>query len=138
VGQEAVKVFNNIQTEIPSEIKMVQGILPAKGKKRGESRMPNVSLESAEDQMIRLSGCRIGSILLAGISGELMTEIGMLMKDYSPYKNTFIITHCNGSNGYLCTDDAYKEGGYEPMVSKTMPGTAEAILLTFKHLFQKM
>ncbi|MBK8501695.1 MAG: neutral/alkaline non-lysosomal ceramidase N-terminal domain-containing protein [Saprospiraceae bacterium] len=138
VGQEAVNVFNNIQTEIPAEIKMEQAILPAKGKKRGESRMPNVSLESDEDQMIRLSGCKIGSILLAGISGELMTEIGMQIKESSPYKNTFVITHCNGSNGYLCTDSAYKEGGYEPMVSKTMPGTADAILLIFRQLFQKM
>lgn len=138
VGEETIDVFTNIQTEIPDQIKVIQSELLASGKKRSDSRMPNVSLEKAEDQIIRLSGCKIGSIVLAGISGELMTEIGMQIKEYSPYKNTFIITHCNGSNGYLCTDAAYQEGGYEPMVSKTMPGTANAILLHFKHLFQKI
>jgi hypothetical protein len=138
VGQETIEIFSNIKTEIPDQIKMVQSQLPAAGKKRSDSRMPNVSLEKADDQIIRMSGCKIGSIVLAGISGELMTEIGMQIKESSPYKNTFIITHCNGSNGYLCTDAAYREGGYEPMVSKTMPGTADAILTKFSHLLQKI
>lgn len=33
------------------------------------------------------------------------------------------MSHCNGNSGYLCTDKAYPEGGYEIMVTKTMPGT---------------
>ena len=137
VGQEAIDVFATIETEIPDQIRMIQSEVPAAGKKRSDSRMPNVSLVKAEDQIIRLSGLKIGSIVLAAISGELMTEIGMQIKEFSPFKNTFVITHCNGSNGYLCTDAAYNEGGYEPMVSKTMPGTADAIIEHFKHLFQK-
>lgn len=67
-----------------------------------------------------------------------MTEIGMEIKELSPYKNTFIVTHCNGSNGYLCTDKAYEEGGYEPMVSKTMPGTERTILENVALLLQRL
>jgi hypothetical protein len=56
------------------------------------------------------------------------------VKEESPYKNTFIYTHCNGNSGYLCTDISYKEGGYEPMVSRTMPGTEEKISKTFREM----
>lgn len=138
LGEEAVRIFENIETHSPSEIQMIQAVFMAPGKKRSESRMAPVSLEESENQMIRIAVCKIGSILLAGISGELMTEIGMEIKEQSPYKNTFIVTHCNGSNGYLCTDKAYEEGGYEPMVSKTMPGTEKAIRENIVLLLQRM
>lgn len=127
LGEEAARVFTAIETTRPHSMKMIEATFIAEGKSRSESRMPNVSLEVGDPQTIRMSGLRIGSTSLVGISGELMTEIGMEIKDNSPYKNTFIVTHCNGSNGYLCTDTSYQEGGYEPMVSKTMPGTADKI-----------
>ena len=44
-----------------------------------------------------------------GGSGVVATELGIELKEKSPYKNTFIITHCNGSAGYLVTDKALKE-----------------------------
>ena len=138
LGEEAVRIFENIETYSPAEIQMIQADFMAPGKKRSESRMPPVSLEGSESQSIRIAVCKIGSILLAGISGELMTEIGMEIKELSPYKNTFVITHCNGSNGYLCTDKAYEEGGYEPMVSKTLPGTEDLILNNFKFILTKI
>jgi hypothetical protein len=68
---------------------------------------------------------------MAGLSGELMTTIGMKVKEQSPYRNTTLLTHCNGSSGYLCTDAAYQEGGYEPMVSRTMPGVEKIIVDNF-------
>ncbi len=71
---------------------------------------------------------KIGSIVLAGVSGEVMTTIGMKVKEQSPFRNTSIGTHCNGSSGYLCTDEAYQQGGYEPMVSRTAPGVEKIIV----------
>jgi len=81
-----------------------------------------------------LSTLKIGNLLFAGVSGELMTEIGMRIKAESPLKNTVIITHCNGSSGYLCTNLAYPEGGYEVMVSRTMPGTEYLISENLKKM----
>lgn len=138
VGEEAAKVFMNIKTYVPGILRSQYAVTTAKGKKRSESRMPNTTLVEGDDQRIRFSVLRIGTIILAGISGELMTEIGMDIKHGSPYKSTFIVTHCNGSNGYLCTDKAYEEGGYEPMVSKTMPGTAREIINNFEMMISKI
>ncbi len=124
---EAIKVFDQIKTYTPSTLRFLGETFMAKGKKRSESRMPNVSLQPAEDEEIRVSCMQMGHIILVGISGELMTEIGMDVKESSPFKHTVMVTHCNGSSGYLCTDQSYLEGGYEPMVSRTMPGTAAMI-----------
>jgi hypothetical protein len=38
-----------------------------------------------------------------------------------------IITHCNGSSGYICTDKAFSEGGYEVKVSELMPGAEKPL-----------
>jgi hypothetical protein len=58
----------------------------------------------------------------------------MKIKKESPFTNTVMLTHCNGSSGYLCTDEAYVEGGYEPMASRTMPGTEKIIVSTFAEM----
>ncbi len=134
LGQESVNVFSGIKTRHVRSLAMKTTNFLAPGKKRSASRKPNELLEQAPDRRIDLSAIKIGNLILTGVSGELMTEIGMDIKLQSPYKDTFVITHCNGSSGYLCTDAAYKEGGYEPMVSRVMPGTADKIRETIQKL----
>ena len=116
------------------DLEIYSNVIKADGKKPSESRMPNVSLEAGLEVDIRVITLKIGNILIAGISGELMNEIGLEIKSNSPYKYTFVYTHCNGNSGYLCTDKAYQEGGYEPMVSRTMPGTEKKIKDTFRQM----
>ncbi|MBR9998229.1 MAG: neutral/alkaline non-lysosomal ceramidase N-terminal domain-containing protein [Cyclobacteriaceae bacterium] len=138
LADEVVDVCQGIETYPLQDLQATSMVIRAAGKKPSESRMPNVSLEPAEGVDIRVSSLKIGAILIAGISGELMNEIGLKIKEESPYKNTFIYTHCNGNSGYLCTDKAYEEGGYEPMVSRTMPGTEKQISDTFRQMNNKL
>jgi len=123
VGEEIVRVYKGIKTSSVGSVSCVKKTVSAKGKKQYDSRFPNQKLESGNDVDINLSVLRVGDILLAGISGELFTEIGMDIKTKSALKNTVVVTHCNGNSGYLCTDEAYPLGGYEVMVTRTMPGT---------------
>lgn len=138
VGEEVVRVAGMIETKANGKINANKITVMANGKKPLESRFPNQKLESGDPVEINLSAMKIGSILIAGVSGELMTEIGMRIKEESPYKNTMIITHCNGSSGYLCTNQAYPEGGYEVMVSRTMPGTEYLISDNLKKMIQSL
>jgi hypothetical protein len=80
------------------------------------------------DVEISLSVFKIGNLVLAGISGELMNEIGVSIKKQSPYSSTVVITHCNGSSGYICTDKAFSEGGYEVKVSHLEPGAEKPLV----------
>jgi hypothetical protein len=67
-----------------------------------------------------------------------MTEMGMQVKKASPYPNTIIITHCNGLSGYICTDKAFKEGGYEAKVSHLMPGLENTLVQKCLGLIQAL
>jgi hypothetical protein len=38
----------------------------------------------------------------------------------------------------LCTDEAYHDGGYEPMVSRTMPGVEKILVDNFLELINDL
>ena len=52
----------------------------------------------------------------------------MEIKSASPFKNTFIITHCNGASGYLPPSELYKEGGYEVSSSQFAIGSSDMVV----------
>ena len=90
------------------------------------------------DIEVRLSVMKIGNIVFAGVSGELFTEIGLKVKELSPYKNTCILTHCNGSCGYIVTDEAYREGGYEVDYTHIKEGAEKAVINNLISMINKL
>jgi len=128
VGKTAWETYNQTSTLAVGSFDATNTSLILPGKKAGEDKFPQENYESAPDVEIKLSTFRIGHLVLAGVSGELMNEIGTEIKRQSPYSNTVIITHCNGSSGYICTDKAFTEGGYEVKVSHLMPGAEKPLI----------
>ncbi|MDB4582336.1 neutral/alkaline non-lysosomal ceramidase N-terminal domain-containing protein [Draconibacterium sp.] len=122
LGAEVYRTLSEIETYPVNSISILNRTLTLPGKKGGIGRYPDEVLEKGPDRNINLSICKIGNYVFSGISGEVMTEIGMQIKELSPYQGTFVITHCNGTSGYICTDNAYPEGGYEIKVTRFWPG----------------
>ena len=106
--EETVCIAKDIKTTV-GQISAVQRIINLPGKEAGSS---DKSTESAPDFKMRLSALKIGDVVFTGIAQEF-AEIGLKIKEASPYKNTFIVDHCNASSEYVPTDEAYEEGGYE-------------------------
>jgi len=127
VGKTAWESYQQISTFPVETLEAVNSTLTLPGKKRGKDRFPQEVYEPGPDVEISLTAFRIGHLVLVGISGELMNEIGTGIKKQSPFSNTVIMTHCNGSCGYICTDKAFPEGGYEIQVTRLMPGAEAAI-----------
>jgi hypothetical protein len=127
LAQEVLQVLPGITSSTQEQLNVTQKSLVLPGKKRLDNRYPPKGFETGEDVEVRLSALRFGEIVFTGISGEVMTEIGMQIKEGSPSKAPFVITHCNGSSGYICTDKAFPEGGYEVMVTRLMPGAEKTI-----------
>jgi hypothetical protein len=121
VAAVALELVDKCVTTELSELRSASVTSRFPGKKRWDSNFPQESVPR-EEVPINFSAFRMGHIVMAGISGELFTEIGMNVKKRTTFSTT-IITHCNGASGYLCTDASYLEGGYEPMVSPLMPGS---------------
>ncbi len=138
LAKEVVKVNEAVKTYAGATVSVNQITIQAKGRKPTDNYQPNQALEPADPRAITLSVLKVGGIVFAGISGEVMTDIGMAVKAHSPYSHTVVVTHCNGSAGYLITDEAYQQGGYEAMVSRTMPGTADLIVDNLGKLIREL
>jgi hypothetical protein len=67
-------------------------------------------LELGRDRRLRL---RIGEVGIAAIPFEVFAEIGLKLKNESPFPQTFTIELANGSYGYLPTPLQHELGGYE-------------------------
>lgn len=56
----------------------------------------------------------IGDTRIVTFPGEIFVEFGLGIKKNSPFKKTFIVSLANGAlPGYVCTEKAIEEGGYE-------------------------
>lgn len=62
------------------------------------------------------------------LPGELFVELGMAIKEQSPYRNTLIIELANSRAAYIPTLNAYKEGDYEGVNNYLLPGSGEKIV----------
>jgi hypothetical protein len=129
LGKESLRVARELKMFSRGMINATQRMIsvPAKDDEvSGRFQQPR----STEDGSlkIRLSAMRIGNIILTGVSGEVFNQISVRMRKRSPYTNTFMITHCNGSSGYLVTEEAYAEGGYEVNSTRAKTGAEKAII----------
>src|SRR3954468_19113300 len=65
----------------------------------------------------------INDTLIWSAPVEMFCEIGINIREKSPFRQTFYFGYTNGWFGYLPTAKAFEEGGYEP---RTSPFTAAA------------
>ena len=62
------------------------------------------------------------------LPGEVFVELGLAIKEQSPFKHTILIELANDSFGYIPTRRAYDEGNYEPTNSTVQPGSGERLV----------
>jgi neutral ceramidase len=137
----SMAVMKDIKTSPAASISAVQRVISIEAKARDNSRGLQPDRKDDDTLKVRLSAVKIGNIVLTGVSGEVFNQISVQMRKQSPYKNTFMITHCNGSSGYLVTEDAYPtatqkgyedkyhpKGGYEPGSTRAKTGAEKAII----------
>jgi len=125
LGEEVVHVFRDIaRVSGGGEIKTAFKTLELPGKPRNE-----VTTEKGyPPTKLNITAAQVGDIAFVGIGCEVLTEIGMSIKAASPYKYTFVISHCNGAAGYLPPQHLYIEGGYEITSSRFAPQAADMVV----------
>jgi hypothetical protein len=128
LGKEAIRVSEDIKTRSTGEIKAIQKSIYLPGKAEEQNRLHHKTYDPGNDVEVRLSAIKIGHIIFAGVNGEVFNQIGVKLKNLSPYANTFILTHCNGSCGYLVSDEAIPEGGYEVRSTSVQSGAESGII----------
>lgn len=128
LGEEVVHLFRNIKETFPGGVVSSSSeILECRRKKPADNTAATAALPATVP--VDITVARIGyDVAFVGFNVEMMTEIGMEIKKASPFKNTFIITHCNGYSGYLPTEELYKEGGYEVTASPFEIGSSGLVV----------
>ncbi|MCL6505823.1 MAG: hypothetical protein K6T59_02260 [Bryobacteraceae bacterium] len=62
-----------------------------------------------------------------GLPGEIFVELGVAVKKASPFPHTIVVGLANGSIGYVPTQKAFAEGGYEVISARCAPGCGELL-----------
>jgi len=66
--------------------------------------------------------------MLVGTQGEPFVEIGLAIKERSPFEHTWFGGYTSGWAGYIPTADAYPLKGYEVETSPFTPEAAGALI----------
>jgi len=135
LGQEVIRTLRKSQEKVNSS-KIQSQILTLKlpGRKQGEY----VSNAEVPKRDLTITVASIGEVAFIGLSCEASVKIGLKIKEASPFKHNFIITHCNGVAGYLSPKEYYKERGYEVTYSGFGPKAANIVIKnTLKMLYKQ-
>lgn len=141
LGEEVVRVAQGIKTSPRGRLQVAQTVVTCPGKRTvqlpGRGRV--YEFADADPVPIRLSLLVINDIAFAGVSAEVLTNIALRLKRESPLTRTMMLTHCNGSSGYIPDDAAYEQVSYEITTSRVKRGCAEdAIVNGFLELLARM
>jgi neutral ceramidase len=127
LGEEVVRVADGIKTSTGGRVRSMQRVVTCPGKRTVQSPGQNreYKFEDADPVPIRLSLLVLSDIAIAGVSGEVLTNISLRLKRESPFNRTIMVTHGNGSSGYIPDDAAYDQVSYEITSTRVKPGCAE-------------
>jgi neutral ceramidase len=56
---------------------------------------------------------RMGETALVGLPAEAFVEFGLMIKERSPFRYTYVASYSNGYAGYVATREAFMGGSYE-------------------------
>ncbi|MGC1275019.1 MAG: neutral/alkaline non-lysosomal ceramidase N-terminal domain-containing protein [Planctomycetaceae bacterium] len=88
----------------------------------------------AEVQVIRLAD----DTALVTLPGEIFVELGLAIKEASPFEHTFVIELANDCPAYVPTKKAFEQGGYEANNSVYAPGGGEKLVETAVELLKEL
>ncbi len=69
-----------------------------------------------------------GELAWVSLPGEIFTDLGLQIKDGSPFKQTMLNELANGSVGYVPTKLAYSQGNYEVISARCAEGSGEKLV----------
>jgi hypothetical protein len=140
LGEEVVRVAGGIRTAPQARIWGGQQVVTCPGRRLEGGQRPRGEYKwmDSDPVNIRLGLVMIDNVALAGVSGEVFTLIHQRLRKESPFAHTVMVTHANGSSGYIPDDTAFDQVSYEITTSHLKPGCAEkAIVNGFLNLMSQ-
>ena len=87
-------------------------------------------VDRPDPEPVLIQAIRIGEQAIVSMPFEVLVEIGLEIKEKSPFPHTFLIEQANGSLGYLPPPNQHKLGGYETWLSSARFAEDSSVILT--------
>ncbi|PWT86306.1 MAG: hypothetical protein C5B56_12675 [Proteobacteria bacterium] len=131
LGEAAVRAASNVKTVAEVRLRGAQQVVTCPGRRVEPGPTPRAEYKftDADPVRIRLGLLLINDVALAGVSGEVFTLIARRLQRESPLNHTIMVTHANGSSGYIPDDTAFDPVSYEVTASRLKPGCAEGAIV---------
>ncbi len=131
LGEAVVRAASGIATSDQARLRAAQRVVTCPGRRvePGPTPRAEYKFSDADPVEIRLGLLLLGNSAIAAVSGEVLTSIGLRLKRESPFTRTILVTHANGSSGYIPDDAAYGQGSYEITATRLKPGCAESAIV---------
>lgn len=119
LGMQQTELTLSVRKPTPEQLERARAILagappiPERPHEETYARRIIQLHESPDTVQVPIQAVRIGPVGIGAIPFEVFAEIGLELKQKSPFRPTFTISHANGSYGYLPTPAQHALGGYE-------------------------
>jgi hypothetical protein len=99
----------------------------------------DVAAREGRPQEVEVQVIALGNeIAWVSLPGEIFVELGLAIKNASPFRYTMIAELANGSIGYIPDRKAYAEGNYEPVSARCAAGSGEQLVDTALRLLKEL
>lgn len=135
------------RTATPAEIERAMRIIKMSDAEIKEANLPRLATNYASRTMnhkepdqtyeILIQAIQLGDTAMVTLPFEVLVEIGLEIKEKSPFPNTIFVGLANGAFGYLPTPEQHELGGYETWLGTCRVESDSSVVLT-KHLLEML
>ena len=123
--QEVTVPYRDFSVDQEQRIKASQW--PPEIQKHFQNQLDLVRQAGIKEAVTLIQAWRIGDIGFVSFPGELFIEWGLKIKAESPFPWTFPVYAGGDCLGYFVTDQAWKAGGYESLITLYSPVSVEGV-----------
>jgi len=92
-------------------------------------RVLDVASREGKPYEVEVQAIAIGDgVAWVSLPGEIFVELGLSIKQDSPFRNTILVELTNGSIGYVPSRRAYAQGNYEVVSARCAEGSGERLV----------
>jgi len=93
-----------------------------------------VAFAERHERPLPLSSLQIGRLHIVHLPGESMIEYQLFAQQECPDAFVAVAAYGDCGPGYICTDEAFGQGGYEPSASRVAPGSEKLMKTAIRRL----
>ncbi len=102
-------------------------------------RILDVAARQGKPYELELQVIALGKeVAWVALPGEIFVELGLALKQRSPFPQTFIAELANENIGYVPDRRSFAEGNYEPESARCAPGSGERLVEAAAHMLDDL